>query len=183
MNGREARESGLRLKVQEAIAIRHLTCRTEKRYRSRESAPTVLSGRSLAHRQHHGKATNCCFRAQSQESHAGVRNPKIIAARLQSVSTAFAARNTKPAGDAHGKKPRPAQARGHPRRRCRRLQPANEHRRNGHVDALKAHRRELIDPAIAGHHGRIVKTTGDGALVEFGSVVDAVHARSGSSAA
>jgi class 3 adenylate cyclase/pimeloyl-ACP methyl ester carboxylesterase len=40
--------------------------------------------------------------------------------------------------------------------------------------ALKAHRRELIDPAIAGHHGRIVKTTGDGLLVEFGSIVDAV---------
>ena len=40
--------------------------------------------------------------------------------------------------------------------------------------ALKAHRRELVDPAIASHHGRIVKTTGDGALVEFASVVDAV---------
>ncbi len=44
----------------------------------------------------------------------------------------------------------------------------------GTLGALKAHRREMIDPAIAGHHGRIVKTTGDGALVEFGSVVDAV---------
>ena len=42
------------------------------------------------------------------------------------------------------------------------------------LDALKAHRRELIDPAIASHHGRMVKTTGDGALVEFASVVDAV---------
>jgi class 3 adenylate cyclase len=42
------------------------------------------------------------------------------------------------------------------------------------LDALKAHRRELLDPAIAAHHGRIVKTTGDGALVEFASVVDAV---------
>jgi class 3 adenylate cyclase/pimeloyl-ACP methyl ester carboxylesterase len=42
------------------------------------------------------------------------------------------------------------------------------------LEALKAHRRELIDPAIAAHHGRIVKTTGDGALVEFASVVDAV---------
>src|SRR5260370_38286165 len=40
--------------------------------------------------------------------------------------------------------------------------------------ALKAHRRELADPAIAGHHGRIVKTTGDGLLVEFHSIVDAV---------
>jgi class 3 adenylate cyclase/pimeloyl-ACP methyl ester carboxylesterase len=45
----------------------------------------------------------------------------------------------------------------------------------GTLMSLKAHRRELIDPAIAGHHGRIVKTTGDGALVEFGSVVDAVQ--------
>jgi class 3 adenylate cyclase len=40
--------------------------------------------------------------------------------------------------------------------------------------ALKAHRRELIDPAIASHHGRIVKSTGDGVLVEFQSIVDAV---------
>ena len=45
----------------------------------------------------------------------------------------------------------------------------------GTLTSLKAQRRELTDPAIAGHHGRIVKTTGDGALVEFGSVVDAVQ--------
>ena len=45
----------------------------------------------------------------------------------------------------------------------------------GTLTSLKAHRREFIDRAIAGHHGRIVKTTGDGALVEFGSVVDAVQ--------
>src|SRR6516165_11426327 len=44
----------------------------------------------------------------------------------------------------------------------------------GTLKALKAHRRELIDPTIASHHGRIVKTTGDGMLVEFGSAVDAV---------
>jgi class 3 adenylate cyclase len=44
----------------------------------------------------------------------------------------------------------------------------------GTLRTLKAHRRELIDPAIAGHRGRIVKTTGDGMLVEFPSVVDAV---------
>ncbi len=42
------------------------------------------------------------------------------------------------------------------------------------LQALKAHRRELVEPAIAAHHGRTVKTTGDGALVEFASVVDAV---------
>jgi len=40
---------------------------------------------------------------------------------------------------------------------------------------LKAHRRELVDPRIGEHRGRIVKTTGDGLLVEFASVVDAVR--------
>jgi len=45
----------------------------------------------------------------------------------------------------------------------------------GTLAALKAHRHELIDPKIAEHHGRIVKTTGDGALVEFASAVDAVR--------
>jgi len=40
---------------------------------------------------------------------------------------------------------------------------------------LKALRAEIIDPRIAGHHGRIVKTTGDGLLVEFASVVDALR--------
>ena len=40
---------------------------------------------------------------------------------------------------------------------------------------LKAHRRELIDPKIAEYAGRIVKTTGDGLLLEFPSVVDAVR--------
>jgi adenylate cyclase len=45
----------------------------------------------------------------------------------------------------------------------------------GTLAALKSCRRELIDPKIAEHQGRIVKTTGDGALVEFASVVDAVR--------
>ena len=40
---------------------------------------------------------------------------------------------------------------------------------------LKAFRKTLVDPAIASHHGRIVKTTGDGMLVEFGSAVDAAR--------
>jgi class 3 adenylate cyclase len=40
---------------------------------------------------------------------------------------------------------------------------------------LKAHRRALVDPKIAEHHGRIVKNTGDGLLAEFLSVVDAVR--------
>jgi class 3 adenylate cyclase/pimeloyl-ACP methyl ester carboxylesterase len=44
----------------------------------------------------------------------------------------------------------------------------------GTLTTLKSHRRALIDPAVASHHGRIVKTTGDGALVEFASVIDAV---------
>jgi adenylate cyclase len=45
----------------------------------------------------------------------------------------------------------------------------------GTLERLKALRRELIDPKIAEHHGRLVKTTGDGMLVEFASVVDAVR--------
>jgi TolB-like protein/class 3 adenylate cyclase len=45
----------------------------------------------------------------------------------------------------------------------------------GTLERFKAHRRQLIDPKIAEHHGRIVKTTGDGLLAEFASVVDAVH--------
>jgi adenylate cyclase len=45
----------------------------------------------------------------------------------------------------------------------------------GTLTALKAHRRELIDPLIAQHQGRIVKTTGDGLLIEFASIVDAVR--------
>ncbi len=44
----------------------------------------------------------------------------------------------------------------------------------GTIARQKAYRAELIDPKIAEHHGRIVKTTGDGLLVEFASVVDAV---------
>ena len=53
-----------------------------------------------------------------------------------------------------------------------RLMGANE---EGTLERLKALRRELFDPKIAEHHGRIVKTTGDGLLVEFASVVDAVR--------
>jgi len=45
----------------------------------------------------------------------------------------------------------------------------------GTLAQLKAHRRALVDPKIAEHRGRIVKTTGDGMLVEFASVVDAVR--------
>jgi TolB-like protein len=45
----------------------------------------------------------------------------------------------------------------------------------GTLERLKALRRELFDPKIAEYRGRIVKTTGDGMLVEFASVVDAVR--------
>jgi adenylate cyclase len=44
----------------------------------------------------------------------------------------------------------------------------------GTLARLRTHRRELIDPKIAEHKGRIVKTTGDGILIEFPSVVEAV---------
>jgi adenylate cyclase len=45
----------------------------------------------------------------------------------------------------------------------------------GTLAALKSHRQELIDPLITQHQGRIVKTTGDGLLIEFASIVDAVR--------
>src|SRR5215472_17240218 len=48
----------------------------------------------------------------------------------------------------------------------------------GTHERLKAHCRELVDPKISEHAGRIVKTTGDGLLVEFPSVVDAVRLES-----
>src|SRR5271170_3190259 len=53
-----------------------------------------------------------------------------------------------------------------------RLMEADE---EGTLAALKAIRREVADPRIAEHRGRIVKTTGDGFLVEFASVVDALR--------
>jgi len=45
----------------------------------------------------------------------------------------------------------------------------------GTLERLEALRHELLDPKIAEHHGRIVKTTGDGLLAEFASVVDAMR--------
>ena len=44
----------------------------------------------------------------------------------------------------------------------------------GTIARQRSHRRELIDPILSEQGGRIVKTTGDGLLVEFGSVVDAL---------
>src|SRR5215813_122648 len=48
----------------------------------------------------------------------------------------------------------------------------------GTLGRLRIIRAEVIDPAIAAHTGRLVKTTGDGLLVEFGSVVDALRSAS-----
>jgi TolB-like protein/class 3 adenylate cyclase len=45
----------------------------------------------------------------------------------------------------------------------------------GTLARLRALRSDLIDPAVAAHHGRVVKRTGDGSLIEFRSVVDAVR--------
>ncbi len=53
-----------------------------------------------------------------------------------------------------------------------RLMGANE---AGTLAALKRHRETVFDPAVAAHDGRIVKLIGDGTIVEFGSVVDAVN--------
>jgi adenylate cyclase len=52
-----------------------------------------------------------------------------------------------------------------------RLMEADE---EGTLAALKALRAELFDPKVAEHNGRIVKTSGDGTLIEYPSVVDAV---------
>jgi TolB-like protein/class 3 adenylate cyclase len=48
----------------------------------------------------------------------------------------------------------------------------------GTLGRLRAIRTELIDPSIAAHNGRVVKTTGDGLLAEFASIVDALHCAS-----
>ena len=53
-----------------------------------------------------------------------------------------------------------------------RLMEADE---RGTLARLRTHRLELIDPAIAKNQGNIIKTTGDGMLVEFQSVADAVR--------
>src|ERR1700720_1460324 len=53
-----------------------------------------------------------------------------------------------------------------------RLIGANE---EGTLQRLRSIRVEVVEPKIAAHNGRLVKTTGDGLLVEFGSVVDALR--------
>ena len=52
----------------------------------------------------------------------------------------------------------------------------------GTLARLNAHRREFLEPKIAEHRGRIVKRTGDGILIEFGSAVDAARCAVGNSA-
>ena len=47
---------------------------------------------------------------------------------------------------------------------------------SGTVARLKAHRKERLEPVLARHGGRLVKLTGDGALIEFASAVDALGA-------
>ena len=62
-----------------------------------------------------------------------------------------------------------------PRRRCGGLFALDGRDEEGTHERLKAHLREVVDPKIREHRGRIVKTTGDGVLAEFFSVVDAVR--------
>src|SRR5262245_62560937 len=50
-----------------------------------------------------------------------------------------------------------------------------EHDDTGTFDRIRAHRKELFEPEIDKHHGRIFKLTGDGLFAEFASVVDAVE--------
>jgi adenylate cyclase len=45
----------------------------------------------------------------------------------------------------------------------------------GTLNRLRSIRTEVVDPKINEHHGRLVKTTGDGLLIEFGSVIDALR--------
>ena len=67
------------------------------------------------------------------------------------------------------------QARRDPRHRYRRFQPARRRRRRATLARLRALRGDLVEPAVAAHYGRIVKGTGDGAIVEFRSAVDAAR--------
>ena len=70
---------------------------------------------------------------------------------------------------------RDPEARGDSGGGCRRLFPARRDRRGQNPRASSGLRTDLIDPAIAAHHGCIVKRTGDGSIIEFRGVVDAAR--------
>jgi adenylate cyclase len=72
----------------------------------------------------------------------------------------------------HGGNPKTRSDPGRRRRWLRRLTGADEDRTLARLRALRS---DLIDPTISVHNGRVVKRTGDGAIVEFRSVVDAVR--------
>ena len=65
------------------------------------------------------------------------------------------------------------------RRGCGRIQKLAGSDEERTLARLRALRSDLIDPTIAVHNGRIVKRTGDGVLIEFRSVVDAVEMQNG----
>ena len=70
---------------------------------------------------------------------------------------------------------RDPEARGNPRGGRSRIQQASWSDEERTLARLRALRSDLIDPTIALHHGRVVKRTGDGVLIELKSVVDAVR--------
>jgi TolB-like protein len=74
-----------------------------------------------------------------------------------------------------GSNDRDPETRSYPGRRRGRLQPARRADEDRTLSRLRGLRSDLIDPAIAAHRGRVVKRTGDGLILEFRSVVDAVR--------
>ena len=79
-----------------------------------------------------------------------------------------------PRGDLNGRRAPSKAARSNPVSRCCGLLAPNGIDEAGTLARLKALQRDLIDPNIAAHSGRIVKLMGDGVLVKFSSAVDAV---------
>ena len=75
----------------------------------------------------------------------------------------------------HGRSPRRSQARRRARGGRGRLLAPHAAGRARHARALRAHRKEFVEPLIAEQGGRVVKLLGDGLLCEFGSAVDAVR--------
>ena len=101
--------------------------------------------------------------------------PTSLLDRHPSLLTLNSTRNHARAGDTYGRSACRTAACCHPCCRCLRLRPADGHRRGRHACRLKAYRREIIDPKIAQHRGRIVKLRATACLVEFASAVDAVR--------